>query len=121
MALEPAEPPQIHKEDKPHKRSSSRLLGGDEDEVIDEPFKNRSSAPYREPAPFAAPPAARSPVPKVLGGVGIMMALGKLPLLMTYLQLISDPRYAAQYQQNLIDQLATIIGLFALGVGLILS
>ena len=89
---------------------------------MDEPFPSRSSAPaYREPSAFAEQPKASSPLPKALGGLGILVALGKVPLLMGYLQAVSNPQYAAQFTNNLIDQVSTIIALFALGVALILS
>jgi hypothetical protein len=118
----PVAPTPPRKEEKPLKRSSSKMFGDADEDPMDEPFPSRSSAPsYREPAPFAAQAKASSPLPKVLGGLGIFVALGKVPLLMGYLQAVSDPRYAAQFTNNLIDQVSTIIALFALGVALILS
>lgn len=112
---ETAAPP-VRKEEKPLKRSSSKLLGGDDEDEMEEAFGNRQPGNYREPAAYGAQPAKpSSPMPKVLGGFGILMALGKLPLLMACIA--AGP----QFQNNLFDCVATMLALLALGLGLILS
>lgn len=110
-------PPAPPKEEKPLKRSSSKMLDAGYDEPEDEPYNSRGSGAYREPASFTAQAKPSSPLPKMLGGIGILMALCKVPLLMMWLPAISNPQNFGQVA----DILGTFLALLALGVGLILS
>ncbi len=105
----PASKPKLH----------SKLLADDAaDDDFDSPFPSKgSSLPNRNQNSYASPSAPASPIPKVMGGVAVFMALLKLPMLMTYLPAISNP----QYTWTAVDLLATTVALIALGLAAIMS
>lgn len=121
-APEKQEPPA-----KPPKRSSSKLLGdSDADEDFDAGFPpgQRGSSHHKQfaPAPQQGP---GSPIPKMLGGVAILMALVKVTSLLPLIQAMTDPRYPPaqiqQFQSMALDLATTMIAIIAVGLGLLMS
>lgn len=115
--LEPARSttvPQTPETQVKSKRSSSKLLG---DDLEEEPYDSGFQRPQSFGGPSYAPSQGSSPLPKMMGGVAILMALGKLPLLLTLLPLIGNP----QYTWSVIDIAVTTIALMALGLAMLMS
>lgn len=101
----------------PKPKLHSKLLADDAaDDEFDSPFPAKG-APSRVQNSYAPPAAPASPLPKMMGGVAIFLALLKLPLLMTYLPAITNP----QYTWTAVDLLATSLALVALGLAAIMS
>lgn len=109
------------------KRSSSKLLGDaepddDYEDAFPAPGQRRSSHHQQMSPAQASGPG--SPIPKMMGGIAILMAMVKVPALLPLVQALGDPRYAQyhqQYQAQALDLATTMIALVAVGLGLLMS
>lgn len=112
------EPPAEKPQQKPLKRSSSKLLGDADDDEMDSAY--HSGPAYGAPkgqAPFPAATQASSPLPKILGVAAIVFALFKMPLLLNSLAVIGNPTYT----MTVVDMIGTTLALLALGLAVLMS
>lgn len=113
---------------KPPKRSSSKLLGdADAEDDYDAGFNPPGQRGTGHNKQYGMAPASTpgSPIPKMMGGIAILMALVKVPSLLPLLQAMADPRYPPQqiqqFQSMSLDLATTMIALIAVGLGLLMS
>ncbi|MBY0357712.1 MAG: hypothetical protein K2W82_06900 [Candidatus Obscuribacterales bacterium] len=101
----------------PPRRMASKMLGNAESlEEDDEPS-------FRQPTGFAPKQFAggsdqqqSSPLVKILGGVVILMAIIKTLAVMQYM-----PTQMGQYPPFLMDEFSTLVAMFAIGLGFLVS